>query len=67
MARTLRLDQMTPDADLTGTVLASEVPRDSEVRQRLKETLESDDFEFPDPGHPPMQPDEGFVDVVRSL
>lgn len=63
MARALRLDQMTPGADLAGTVLASEVPRDSEVRQRLRKTLESDDFEFPDPGHPPMLLDEGFVDV----
>ena len=46
----------------------------TEVAQRLKETMEPSkdtvgvvlDFVYPVPGHPPMQPEPGFINFVRS-
>ena len=58
-----------------GTVLVDEALPSSEVVQRIKEAMEPSkdnagvvlDFAYPVPGHPPMQPEPGFIDFVSSL
>ena len=75
MAHALPLYQMVPGASFEGTVLADEALPPSEVAQRIKEAMEPTndsvgailDFMYPVPGHPPMRPEQGFVDFVSFL
>ena len=75
MARALPLHQMVPEASFEGTVLVDEVLPFFEVAQRIKEAMEPMkdsagavlDFVYSVPGHPPMQPEPGFVDFVSFL
>ncbi|XP_012701487.1 skin secretory protein xP2-like [Setaria italica] len=54
---------MTPGAPTEGTILAAGALAASEIRQRIWEALEDKDTDYPVPGHPPIRPDEGFVDL----
>ena len=75
MARALPLYQMVPGVSFEGTVLVDEALPPSEVAQRIKEAMEplKDtasvvlDHVYPVPGHPPMQPEPGFIDFVSFL
>ncbi|RLN39335.1 uncharacterized protein C2845_PM01G05450 [Panicum miliaceum] len=64
MLRVRPLAEMVPNAPTAGTVLATGGLSTSEIRQRVREALEDKDVVFPVPGHPPMRPDRGFVDLV---
>nr|TKW30953.1 hypothetical protein SEVIR_2G073100v2 [Setaria viridis] len=57
---------MTPDVPTEGTALVAGALAASEIRQRIREALEDKDAEYPVPGHPPMRPDAGFVDLIRD-
>nr|XP_034591938.1 uncharacterized protein LOC117853760 [Setaria viridis] len=57
------LGAMTPDTPTEGTALATGALATSEIRQRLREALEYRDVEYPVPGHPPMCPEPGFIDL----
>nr|TKV99716.1 hypothetical protein SEVIR_8G061700v2 [Setaria viridis] len=46
-----------------GTAFAAGALATSEIRQRIREALEDKDAEYPIPGHPPMRPDAGFIDL----
>ena len=58
-----------------GTVLVDEALPFSEVAQRVKEAMEPTkdskgsvlDIVYPMPGHPPMQPELGFLKFVSPL
>nr|TKW07288.1 hypothetical protein SEVIR_7G301209v2 [Setaria viridis] len=63
MLRIRPLAAMTSDAPTEGTVLAAGALAASEIRQRIREALEDKDAEYPIPGHPPMRPDAGFIDL----
>ena len=71
----LPLHQMVPRALLEGTALVDEVLPPSEVVQRIKEAMEPSkdnagvilDFVYPVPGHPPMQPKQGYINFISSL
>nr|TKW14623.1 hypothetical protein SEVIR_5G178600v2 [Setaria viridis] len=63
MLRVRPLGAMTPDAPTEGTTLATGALAASEIRQRLREALEDRDVKYPVPGHPPMCPEAGFVDL----
>ena len=75
MSHALPLYLMAPRASLAGTVLADEALPPSEVAQRIKEAMEPSkddtgvilDFMYPVSGHPPMQPELGFIDFISSL
>ena len=75
MARALPLYQMVPEASFEGTVLVEEALPYSKVAQRIKEAMEPTkdsagtilDFVYLVPGHPPMQPEPGFIDFVSSF
>ncbi|XP_072151143.1 uncharacterized protein [Setaria viridis] len=66
MLRTRPLGAMTPDTPTEGTALATGTLAASEIRQWLREALEDKDVKYPIPGHPPMRPEAGFIDLVRS-
>ncbi|XP_072151344.1 uncharacterized protein [Setaria viridis] len=63
MLRVRPLSEMTPGAPTEGTVLATGALAASEIRRRVREALEDKDADYPVPGHPPMRPDENFVDL----
>ena len=75
MARALPLYQMVPGASFEGTVLVDEALPPSNVAQRIKEAMEPSkdtagvvlDFVFPVSGHPPMQPEPGFIEFISFL
>ena len=75
MSRMLPLYLMVPGASLDGTALADEALSPSEVVQRIKEAMEPSkdnagvilDFVYPVPGHPPMQPKQGYINFISSL
>ena len=48
-------------------MLAQGLLRDSEVAQRIKETMEESDAVFPILGHPAMRPDTGIVELPAGL
>ncbi|XP_004987368.1 uncharacterized protein LOC101781231, partial [Setaria italica] len=52
-----------PDTPPDGTFLVIGALADSEIQQRLREALEDKDVGYPVPGHPPMRPEPGFVDL----
>nr|XP_034569894.1 tropomyosin-1, isoforms 33/34-like [Setaria viridis] len=54
---------MTPNAPTEGTALVAGTLAAFEIRQRIWEALEDKDADYPVPGHPPMRPNEGFVDL----
>jgi hypothetical protein len=64
MARTLLLFGMAAGVQLEGTALAQGTLWNSEIQQRIWETLEEPNGTFPFEGHLPMRPDTGFVDLV---
>nr|TKW18612.1 LOW QUALITY PROTEIN: hypothetical protein SEVIR_5G442600v2 [Setaria viridis] len=66
MLRVRSLAALTPDAPTEGTALAAGALAASEIRQRIWEALEDKDAEYPVPGHPPMRPDTGFIDLERG-
>ena len=63
---------MVPKASFDGTALAEGTLPNSEIAQRIKETMEplrddagaALDFIYPVPGHPPMRPEPGYVVFV---
>ena len=67
MARVLPLYEMRPDAQLIRTTLAQGLLRDSEVAQHIKEDIGEADVVFLIPGHPVMQPDTGFIELLAGL
>ena len=68
MARALPMYQMVLEASFKGTVLVDKALPYSEVAQRMKDSDGAIlDFVYPVPGHPPMQPEPGFVDFVSLL
>ena len=75
MSHALPLYLMVPGASLEGTTLVDEAVPPTKVAQRIKEVMEPSkdnagvvlDFVYLVPGHPPMLPEPGFIDFVRSL
>lgn len=72
MARALPLHQMDPHAPLGGTVLSKEPITSTEVAERIKDAMDSQqwagyDFQFPVPGCPSMRPKSGFIEFVSFL
>nr|XP_034586590.1 uncharacterized protein D806_0078-like [Setaria viridis] len=57
---------MTPDMPPEGTVMATGALVASEIQQRLREVPEDKDVDYPIPGHPPMRPEQGFVDLTAA-
>ena len=72
MERRLRMWEMKPDADYTGTVMSTEALSTGEVGQRIKEALDiprgQEDMSicYPVPGRPTMLPDLGSRDFVSA-
>ena len=72
MACVLPLHRMVPGVSFEGTVLVDEALPPSEVVQQIKEVMEPSkdsagvilDHLYPVPGHPPMWPEQGFIDFV---
>ena len=75
MKRALPLHMMVLEVSLEGTVLAEGALSPSEVVQRIKEAMEPSqdnigaifDFVYPVSGHPPMQPESGYIDFISSF
>jgi len=67
MAQTLPLYRMAPGVDLSGTVLAREAMRPSEIQQWLQEAFEGPLLPHPDPQQSKMLPKAGAVAVVRAF
>ena len=75
MSCALSLHLMVPVASLDGTALVDEALPPTKVAQHIKEAMEPSkdnagvvlDFVYPVPGHPPMRPEPGFMNFVRSL
>ena len=65
MLRARSLDDMVSGTPTEGTVLATGVLADTEVEQRVREVLEDKDAVYSVLGHPPMRPDEDFIQLVR--
>nr|TKW27773.1 hypothetical protein SEVIR_3G279100v2 [Setaria viridis] len=66
MLRVRSLADMVPGVPTEGTVLAMGALADTEIRQRVEEALDDKDVDCSVPGHPPMRPDENFVELVRT-
>lgn len=80
MARALLMYRMALDSSPDGTVLFDDPEGDTrralsvvEVAQHIKEVMECPtsptvdlDPVYPVSGHPPMQPDAGFIELVNS-
>ncbi|XP_004986430.1 skin secretory protein xP2-like [Setaria italica] len=56
---------MVPGAPTKGTILATGALADSEIWQQVREVLDDKDADYPVPGHPPMHPDENFIELCR--
>lgn len=72
MVRALPLHQMDPHAPLGGTVLFEKPIASTEVAQRIKDTMDSQEWGsydplFPVPECPPMCPELGFIEFVSFL
>ena len=65
MRRRLSLDAMVEGADLTGTTLQGGVPSNAVLLARLRDAFADQPGAYPIPGHPPMHPTAGAVQVVR--
>ncbi|XP_022685449.1 nucleophosmin-like [Setaria italica] len=63
MLRVRSLADMTPSTPTEGIILATGALAAFEIRQRIREALEDKDADYPVPGHPPMRPDEKFIDL----
>ena len=66
---------MAPRVALDRTMLTKGALSPSEVAQRIKEAMEPPrddtsailDFMYPVLGHPPMQPELGYIDFISSF
>ena len=75
MTRMLPLYVMAPEASFDGTALTEGTLPKSEITQCIKEVIEplwddtgaALDFIYPVPGHPPMQPESGYIVFISSL
>ena len=67
MARRLPMYEMTTGVERDWMALSTEELPDSEIQQRLRDASGKHDVEYPIEGHPPMRPEEVFLDLVRLL
>jgi hypothetical protein len=57
---------MAPGVWLEGMVLAQGSLHNSKIKQRIREALDEPDAVFPVEGHPAMQPNTGFINLVST-
>jgi hypothetical protein len=66
MRRARRLDEMVPNAPLKGTVLVIGALDHEEIMKHIKSVLESIPSNAALDVHPPMCPDDGFIEMVST-
>jgi hypothetical protein len=66
MRRARQLDEMVPNAPLKGTVLMMGELDHEEIKKRIKSVLGSVPFDAALDVHPPMHPNDGFIEMVSA-
>jgi hypothetical protein len=61
-----QLDEMVPNTPLEGTVLVMEELDHEEIKKRIKSVLRSVPSDAALDLHPPMHPDDGFIEMVST-
>jgi hypothetical protein len=67
MRRARRLDEMVPNVPLEGTMLMMGRLDREEIKKRIKLALESAPPDAVLDAHPPMRPDDDFIEMVSAL
>jgi hypothetical protein len=67
MRRARRLDKMVPNTPLEGTVLVTGELDHEEIKKHVKLALGSVPCDAVLDVHPPMRPDDGFIEMVSAL
>jgi hypothetical protein len=67
MQRAHRLDEMVPNLPLEGTVLVTGRLDREEIKKHIKSVLESVPPDAILDAHPPMRPDDDFIEMVSAL
>jgi hypothetical protein len=66
MRRVHRLDKMVPNTPLEGTMLMTRVLDREEIKKCIKSVLESVPSNTVLDVHPPMRPDDSFIEMVSA-
>jgi hypothetical protein len=66
MRRARRLDEMVPNAPLEGTMLMTGELDREEIKKHIKSMLGSIPSNAALNVHPPMHPDDGFIEMVSA-